>query len=58
MARSPRAAALEHEIVRLRRKDGSIFSGSIWAVAVRDEQGKVLYFDGIVEDVNRSGRPG
>jgi len=43
--------ALEREIVRLRRKDGSIFSGSIWAVAVRDEQGKVQYFDGIVEDV-------
>ena len=45
------SGALEGEIVRLRRKDGSIFSGSIWAVAVRDEQGEVQYFDGIVEDV-------
>ncbi len=43
--------SLEREIVRLRRKDGTVFSGSIWAVAVRDEQDKVQYFDGIVEDV-------
>ncbi len=45
------SGALEREIVRLRRKDGTAFSGSIWAVAVRDEQGDVQYFDGIVEDV-------
>jgi PAS domain S-box-containing protein len=46
------SGAIEREIVRLRRKDGSVFSGSIWAVAVRDEQGRVQYFDGIVEDVS------
>ena len=45
------AGALEREIVRLRRKDGTVFSGSIWAVAVHNDQGKVQYFDGIVEDV-------
>jgi len=45
------SGALEREIVQLRRRDGTVFSGSIWAVAVRDEQGAVQYFDGIVEDV-------
>jgi len=45
------SGALEREIVQLRRRDGTVFSGSIWAVAVRDEQGEVQYFDGIVEDV-------
>jgi PAS domain S-box-containing protein len=46
------SGALEREIVRLRRKDGTMFSGSIWAVAVRDEKGELQYFDGIVEDVS------
>jgi len=35
----------------LKKKDGIKFIGSVSAVAVKDEKGKVLYYDGIVEDI-------
>ncbi len=41
----------EREIMELRKKDGTIFSASIWAVTVYDEEGSPEYFDGIIEDV-------
>jgi CBS domain-containing protein len=41
----------EREIMELRKKDGTIFSASIWAVTVYDEEGNPKYFDGIIEDV-------
>jgi PAS domain S-box-containing protein len=34
-----------------RRKDGTTFTGSVSAVAVKDDTGQVLYYDGIVEDI-------
>ena len=40
------------EIIELRKKDGTIFSASIWAVTVYDEEGNPKYFDGIIEDVS------
>lgn len=42
---------VKNEEVLLRKKDGTPFLGSICAVAVRDERGRVQYFDGIVEDI-------
>ncbi len=42
---------LKREIVKLRKKDGSTFIASIWAVAVKDEDGAPQYFDGILEDI-------
>ena len=35
----------------LKKKDGKPFIGSISTVAVKDEQGNVKYFDGIIEDI-------
>jgi len=37
--------------LRLKRKDGTCFTGAISAVAVKDEQGDVQYYDGIIEDI-------
>jgi PAS domain S-box-containing protein len=36
-----------------RRKDGTTFTGSVSAVAVKDDTGQVLYYDGIVEDITK-----
>jgi len=41
----------EREVMELRKKDGTIFSASVWAVTVYDEEGNPKYFDGIIEDV-------
>jgi len=35
----------------LRTKDGSLFFGSVSAVAVKDEQGHVKYYDGIIDNI-------
>jgi PAS domain S-box-containing protein len=35
----------------LKRKDGGFFIGSVSALAVKDEQGHVKYYDGIIDDI-------
>jgi PAS domain S-box-containing protein len=35
----------------LKKKDGSLFVGSVSAVAVKDEQGHVKYYDGIIDNI-------
>lgn len=35
----------------LKKQDGSPFTGLVSAVVVRDDEGKVRYYDGIVEDI-------
>jgi PAS domain S-box-containing protein len=35
----------------LKRKDQSRFVGSVSAVAVKDDQGQIQYYDGIIEDI-------
>ncbi|MBP1762774.1 MAG: nucleotidyltransferase family protein, partial [Firmicutes bacterium] len=42
---------LKREIVKLRKKDGTSFTASIWAVMVEDDEGTPRYFDGIIEDI-------
>jgi PAS domain S-box-containing protein/putative nucleotidyltransferase with HDIG domain len=37
--------------VQFKRKDGSSFWGSLSAKAVRDENNKIRYFDGVLEDI-------
>ena len=39
--------------LQLRKKDGAPFIGSVSAVAVKDEGGKIKYVDGIIEDITR-----
>ncbi|MCJ7642900.1 MAG: PAS domain S-box protein [Candidatus Aminicenantes bacterium] len=40
----------------LKKKDGSSFVGSVSAVAVKDEQGHVKYYDGIIDDITERKR--
>ena len=42
---------VKNEEVLLKKKNGTPFLGSICAVTVKDEMGKIRYFDGIVEDI-------
>ncbi len=37
--------------VTYKRKDGSTFTGSMSAIAIRDESDNALYYDGFVEDI-------
>jgi PAS domain S-box-containing protein len=40
----------------LKKKDGSLFVGSVSAVAVRDKQGHVKYYDGIIDNITERKR--
>lgn len=42
---------MHQEEINLCKKDGTTIAVSMTAIAVRDERGKVLFFDGIVEDI-------
>lgn len=42
---------LINEEVKLRKKDGTRFSASISATVAKDESGKIIHYDGIIEDV-------
>ena len=42
---------VRREELKLRKKAGTLFTGSVSAVAVRDEKGEVKYYDGIIEDI-------
>ncbi|MCP4726157.1 MAG: response regulator [bacterium] len=39
-----------------KRKDGSTFVGAVTVVAVRNEEGEILYFDGVIEDITERKR--
>ena len=39
------------EELQLKKKDGALFIGSVSAVAVKDEKGRIEYYDGIIEDI-------
>ncbi|MCK4246934.1 MAG: PAS domain S-box protein, partial [Methanomicrobia archaeon] len=42
---------VRNEELQLKKKDGTLFYGSVSAVAVKDETGKVKYYDGMIEDI-------
>ncbi len=42
---------LINEEIKMRKKDGTIFYASISATVAKDESGKIIHYDGIIEDV-------
>lgn len=42
---------VKDEELQLRKKDGTLFTASVSTVAVKDGNGEVVYFDGIIEDI-------
>ena len=42
---------VRNEELRLKKKDGTEFIGSVSAVAVKDQNGGVKYYDGVIEDI-------
>jgi len=42
---------VRNEELQLKKKDRTPFYGSVSAVAVKDEKGKVKYYDGMIEDI-------
>ncbi|MGB3341369.1 MAG: PAS domain S-box protein [bacterium] len=47
---------VRNEELLLKTKNGASFIGSVSAVAVKDRQGKVQYYDGIIEDITERKR--
>ncbi|MCJ7801341.1 MAG: PAS domain S-box protein, partial [Candidatus Marinimicrobia bacterium] len=43
--------SVKNEEIRLLRKDGNTFIGSVTATAVKNEDGRVIHYDGLVEDI-------
>lgn len=48
--------AVNNEEIMFKKRDGTTFYGSVTAVAVRDEDGEVRYYDGILEDITELKR--
>jgi PAS domain S-box-containing protein len=46
-----REGSVRNHELQLRKKDGSVFIGSVSAVIVKKESGEVKYSDGIIEDI-------
>ena len=46
-----REGKISNYVVKLKKKDGSSFIASLSASAITNSEGKILYFDGIVEDI-------
>jgi PAS domain S-box-containing protein len=46
-----REGFVRNEELRLKKKDGTPFIGSVSAVAVKNELGKIEYYDGIIDDI-------
>ncbi len=44
---------VRNEKLRLKKKDGTSIWGSVMAVVVRDEKGKVKYYDGMIDDMTK-----
>ncbi len=47
---------VQNEVLRLKKTEGTLLWGSVTAVAVRDEDGMVKYYDGIIEDISERKR--
>lgn len=42
-----------NEELQLKKKDGTLFIGSVSTVAVKNEKGEVSYYDGVIEDITK-----
>lgn len=42
---------VKNQELQLKKKDGTVFTGSVSTVVVKDKTGKVKYYDGIIEDI-------
>ncbi len=51
-----REGFVKDEELQLKKKDGTPIIGSVSAVAVKDEKGKVQYYDGIFDDITERKR--
>jgi PAS domain S-box-containing protein len=47
---------VRHREIRLRRRNGDLFTASVSAVAIRDAEGRLAFIDGIIEDVSERKR--
>lgn len=42
---------IKNEVLQFRRKDGSVFTGSLTINGIKDQNNIIKYFDGIIEDI-------
>ena len=50
------AGAVKNEELRLQKKDGTSFIGSVSAVVAKNKKDKIKYYDGIIEDITERKR--
>ncbi|MCD4720499.1 MAG: PAS domain S-box protein [Desulfobacula sp.] len=53
-----KTGTVRNKELQLQKLDGTLFTASISAVAVKDEEDEVKYFDGIIEDITDRKRAG
>ncbi|PSQ59111.1 MAG: hypothetical protein BRD27_05710, partial [Bacteroidetes bacterium QH_10_64_19] len=53
LERTDRQGGLSGEEVEFRRADGSTFTGRVTDTVIRDEDGEVAYYDGVITDVTQ-----
>jgi two-component system, cell cycle sensor histidine kinase and response regulator CckA len=53
-----KTGSIKNELLELQKKDGTVFIGSVSAVAVENRNGDIKYFDGIIEDITDRKRAG
>lgn len=44
---------IRDEEVQMKRRDGSSFVASLSIVTIKDENGKVIYYDGVIQDITK-----
>jgi PAS domain S-box-containing protein len=47
---------VRHREIRLRRRNGDLFTASVSAVSIRDAEGRLAFVDGIIEDISERKR--
>ena len=51
-----KAGSVKNEVLELQKKDGTVLIGSVSAVAVKNKNDGIKYFDGIIEDITEQKR--
>jgi PAS domain S-box-containing protein len=44
---------VENQEVKFRKKDGTLFTASVSAFVIKDDSGKIKYYDGVIQDITK-----
>ncbi|HHF51698.1 MAG TPA: PAS domain S-box protein, partial [Candidatus Aminicenantes bacterium] len=46
-----KAHFVKNEVLKLKRQDGTEFWGAVTAAAVKDKEGEIQFYDGVIDDI-------